>query len=381
MNSQENSMLPTLFLAIILVYLLVATMKNKNKPYDITVAKTKRILFIIKERNVYGSKTKAYGLFNSCQFVVNRLNQFGIEAKVVQVVDNNSIDREVALYKPTDCFIEAIWVVPSKFEVLAALHPTVNWHVRIHSMIPFLSSEGMAFEWINGYKDLLNKGIKISLSCNNKDLFESMKLIYGSFITYTPNVYYPPYEIEFKEKDKRKNKQKLTIDIGCFGALRVLKNHTQQAISAIQYANRTGKTLNFHVNISEHEQREAGPTLRNLRAIFANTRHNLIEHPWYTHEEFLSVVKQMDLGMQLSFSETFNITAADFVYCGIPIITSDEIRFINELSRVNPTSEDEIQKTIHTTLTNEERVVRINLNLLNRHNEESSEAWLTFLGN
>lgn len=367
---------------LLLAYLLVlALMKNKNKlPYNPDILKTKRVLFIIKERNVYGSKTKAYGLFNSCQFVANKLKEYGIESKVVQVVDNNDIDREVSLFRPTDCFIEAIWVVPSKFEVLSKLHPSVNWYVRIHSMIPFLSSEGMAFEWINEYQNLRNKGIKISLSCNNEDLYESMKLIYGDSVSYTPNMYFPPYAApEFDEKRKTKNKP--IINIGCFGALRVLKNHTQQAVSAIQYANRTGKTLNFHVNISEHEQAQAGPTLRSLRAIFANTRHNLVEHPWYDHSQFLNVVKNMDLGMQISFTETFNITAADFVFCGIPIIVSKEIKFVNEASRTDPTNEEEIQKTIRTTLENENRAVRINLSLLNRHNDDAVIAWLSFLSN
>ena len=369
-------------LLLLAYYLLVlALMKNKNKlPYNPDVLTTKRVLFIIKERNVYGSKTKAYGLFNSCQFVANKLKEYGIESKVVQVVDNNDIDREVSLFRPTDCFIEAIWVVPSKFEVLSKLHPTVNWYVRIHSMIPFLSSEGMAFEWINEYQNLRNKGIKISLSCNNQDLYESMKLIYGDSISYTPNMYFPPYAAP-QIDEKRKTKNKPIINIGCFGALRVLKNHTQQAVSAIQYANRTGKTLNFHVNISEHEQAQAGPTLRSLRAIFANTRHNLVEHPWYDHSQFLDVVKNMDLGMQISFTETFNITAADFVFCGIPIIVSKEIKFVNEASRTDPTNEEEIQKTIRTTLENENRAVRINLLLLNRHNDDAVIAWLSFLSN
>ena len=365
---------------ITIIYLIVSSlMNNLNKPsYNISKIKNKRILFIIKERNVYGSKTKAYGLYNSCQFVANKLKEYGVETKVVQVVDNNSIDREVSLFKPTHCFIEAIWVVPSKFEILSALHPTVNWHVRIHSMIPFLSSEGIAFEWINEYQSLRNKGINISLSCNNEDLYKSMQLLYGNSVSYTPNMYFPPYE-QPEIDDRKKLKYKSTLDVGCFGALRVLKNHAQQAVSAIEFANKTGKILNFHVNISEYEQREAGPTLRNLRAIFANTRHNLIEHPWYTHYEFLNVVKTMDIGMQISFTETFNITAADFVYSGIPIIVSNEIKFVNEASRVEPTSEEAIQKTIRTTLENYNRVVRINRLLLEKHNKDAIDAWFSFL--
>ena len=34
------------------------------------------------------------------------------------VVDNNGIDKEITEYKPTHVFIEGLWVVPEKFDVL-----------------------------------------------------------------------------------------------------------------------------------------------------------------------------------------------------------------------------------------------------------------------
>ena len=95
----------------------------------------KRILFILKYRESdYGSynndptvekKTWAYtqglssGLLNSAKFVCDMLfDELGYESKLVQVADNNDIDREVTQYKPTHVIIEAYWVVPEKFEIL-----------------------------------------------------------------------------------------------------------------------------------------------------------------------------------------------------------------------------------------------------------------------
>ena len=155
----------------------------------------KRVLFIIKERNVYGIKSASYGLVNSAQFVVNALIKSGIEAKVVQVIDSNG--------------------------------------------------------------------------------------------------------------------------------LRLLKNHCQQAFWAIQFANKINKKLHFHVNVSEHETNQTSPVLKNLKAIFKDTNHKLIEHTWMPHEDFIELVKKMDFGMQLSFTETFNIVAADFVGSNVPIIVSN----------------------------------------------------------
>lgn len=333
-----------------------------------------KFLFIIKERSVYGTKTKAYGLYNSCKFVCNRLNKHNIEANVVQVIDNNCIDKYVTQYNPTHCLIEALWVVPSKFEVLAKLHPNVKWVIRLHSMIPFLSSEGMAFEWLNEYMELRKKGINISISCNNEKLYEDLLAIYKEGISYTPNIYEP--EIPPTKQDV--NKKDDTIDIGCFGALRVLKNHTQQALWAIDFANKIDKKLNFHINISEHEQKESGPVLRNLRAIFKNTRHTLVEHPWYEHAEFLEVVKTMDLGMQVSFTETFNVVAADFVYCQVPIVVSKEIKFVHPNCSVGPTNERQVDAAMKFAYF-DKKIVKENRELLDEHNRSAFRSWVEFI--
>jgi len=43
------------------------------------------------------------------------------------------------------------------------------------------------------------------------------------------------------------------------------------------------------------------------------------------HSDFISIVKSMDIGMQVSLSESFNIVAADFVSNGIPLVGSPDI--------------------------------------------------------
>lgn len=338
-----------------------------------------KALFIIKERVVYGTKTKAYGLFNSCNFVAKKLKDNGIDADVVQVVDNNCIDKKVTEYKPTHCFIEALWVVPSKFEVLSRLHPNVNWIVRIHSKVPFLAGEGMAYEWINQYESLRKKGIKISISCNNYEMYEDMKILYGEKISYTPNIYNPDPEVK---PDEIFDLEKMRDDlhVGCFGALRPLKNHAQQAIWAIEFADKINKKLHFHINISEHEQNQAGPVLSNIREIFKETKHKLVEHLWHDHRNFLELVKNMDMGMQISFSETFNIVAADFVYCGIPIVVSKDIKFVNCLNAVNSSDRDRVIRAMYIAYYGRLFGLQyINNIMLNLHNEKAHKEWMRLL--
>src|ERR1700688_2506570 len=97
-----------------------------------------KVLFVLKKSG-YGCNYNygTSGLLNSATFIVDMLNDSGVEAKLVIVNDNNDIDREVSNFQPDTVVIEALWVVPEKFDALKKLHPNVNWIVRIHSDLPF----------------------------------------------------------------------------------------------------------------------------------------------------------------------------------------------------------------------------------------------------
>lgn len=333
-----------------------------------------KALFVIKERQVYGTKTACYGLVNSCQFVANALKRHHIPTEVVQVVDANGIDRVVTQHRPTHCFLEALWVTPSKIAELAPLHPKVHWVIRIHSMVPFLVGEGMSFDWLNEYTKLRHQGIKVSISANNIKLHQDLLALYSE-VSYTPNIYEP--DPQHKGDISSVFSGKHILNIGCFGALRILKNHCQQALWAIHFAEKMKKTLHFHVNVSNHETNETSPVLKNLRAIFQGRDHQLIEHTWSPHPDFVELVKQMDLGMQISFTETFNVVAADFVFNNVPIVVSPEIDFVGDGYKVDPSKPEKVQEALERAYNH--RHDTHNKHLLTEHNTKAIKQWLTIL--
>jgi hypothetical protein len=258
-----------------------------------------------------------------------------VQAKCVGVIDNNCIDREVSLYNPTHVIVEALWVVPSKFTELIALHPTVKWNVRVHSKTPFLAHEGMAINWIAQY---LKLSPNLSVSGNNYDFVREIEKLFLSpmgKMHYLPNIYnLPPFESPAKREPDG------LLKVACFGAVRPMKNHLQQAVAAHLLASELKLQLEFHIN--ERTEQGGSEVLKNLQALFAATGQKLVTHPWYNHSEFIKVVRTMDIGTQVSMSESFNIVTADFISQNIPIIVSYEMEWMHEPYKANPNSAEDI---------------------------------------
>ena len=272
------------------------------------------------------------GLFNSATFVSNFLITQGYHSKLTPVVDSNQVDRVVTEFDPDIVIIEALWVPPAKFQELLSMprHKKRKWVVRIHSKAPFLANEGLATRWIHQYTSV-DSGT-VFIAPNTLELTDQLSVAFprGKFI-FLPNIYFPK-----KFHPSRKSTHDNVVNVGCFGAIRPMKNTFQQALAAIAFAEKEGKVLSFHVNSSRVEQK-GDNVLRNLRSLFENSVHELVEHRWYHHQEFLEVASTMDIGMQVSFSESFNIVTADLVTAGVPVIASDDIEWMPRLLKVSPT--------------------------------------------
>jgi hypothetical protein len=334
-----------------------------------------RVLFILKRRQSYGGYgTFSSGLLNSAQFVSDMLNASGVDSRLVVVVDNNDIDREVHKYKPSIVIIEALWVVPEKFEILQKLHPSVKWIVRGHSEIPFLANEGIAVDWIKKYVTYKN----VQVASNSVNSVRDLKIVVGSCfekkIVYLPNYYPVPKGYNSSKSNK------YLVNIGCFGAIRPLKNQLIQALAAIEYGNKTGKIVFFHINATRTEQRGDG-NLENIRSLFRNTRHFLVEHPWLDHEDFLKLLRDMDVSMCVSFTESFCLVAADTVASGVPLVCSFEIPWAVSGSMAHPTDSKDITGAIErVTGFCKRRFSWFNFRNLKKFSDQSRKIWLQFVG-
>jgi hypothetical protein len=348
-----------------------------------------RVLFILKRREVndpdcgvYSHSGLSSGLLNSASMVKDMLNlprtKGNYAVDLVQVIDNNDIDREVTKFKPDVVIIEAFWVVPEKFEVLRKLHPTVKWIIRNHSNIPFLAQEGIAMDWIADCVVQNDVYVATNTKQSLADLHEVVAAQTNGLLASNKVLYFPNYYID-RTSGIHKYRPWFDSDVlhvGCFGAIRPLKNHLTQAIAALKMADYLDCPLEFHINVGRQESGGL-PVLHNLRGLFENTRRaKLVEHAWMPHHEFMHLVGSMHVNMQVSLSETFNIVTADAVTMGVPVVVSSEVFWVSEQYHANPTSADSIFEKLKHVIMKEPVHAQAYKNRqgLEKYNEASFEA-------
>jgi hypothetical protein len=334
-----------------------------------------RILFILKERFYSQHKAGSYGLINSAKQVAEFLESIGNECKIVEVIDANSIDKEVFLYRPDLVVIEALWVSGDKMKELIEIprYKHIKWAIRVHSNIGFLSAETLALKYINDYIELKKHNLYIAL--NNDEMNDHLSDAINYKFVHLPNIINIKYDSRHKE-------DKHHIDIGCFGSLRILKNQLFQAVCAMNAADKIGKKLKFHITADvDEESKVKNPVLKNLEELFKNSKHELIIHSWLENIVFQHIISEMDIGMQLSYTESFNIVSADFINNDRLILVSPTISWMPGILQVSTVDYDEVVNKLVWLYKHKDSFIlkwysRIKLIM---YNTEAKSEWVEFI--
>ena len=330
------------------------------------------ILFLLKRNETYGFThycRRSSGLWNSVNFIADFLWKNGCNVAIEEAIDSNCIDRLVTLHKPKVVILEALWNTPEKLKELKRLHPHIIWYCRIHSHMPFLALEGMSMGWLREYTKL-----GVGIMANSKPMHDALSAIVPAhLLSYFPNVYTPKKLHRFSHNHSH-------LHIGCFGAVRPLKNHLLQAMAAIKFAKEKGKFLKFYINGSRVET-GGNPVLKNLRQLFEDSEYGkLIEIDWLEHEKFVDFCQYMDIGMQVSLTETFSIVSADYVTAEVPIVVSKEIDWASRFCKAKDDDVNDIVRVLHRVYKNK-CLVKRNKKLLAKASRKAENIWYEFTKN
>lgn len=315
------------------------------------------VLFVLQDASAPTNNyttTSTSGVATSTRLIAEALRDEGFDIQIAAVSKPEEIAHVVRVHQPRMVIVETLWVDPKYFVDILKEFPDIRFAVREHSESCFRVLEPHAFGWIIDY---LSMGIEVisnsARSMNDVQYMAMAADVPPELSTWGPNIYPVPDEAKLCSRKDTKND---VVHIGCFGAVRLMKNHITQALAAIMFGERVGKTVHFHLNGYDIPG-YVDPVLNNLREMFAKfPRHKLVEHGWMDRETFLGVIRSMDIISQVSFTETFNIVAADAMYEGVPIIVSDEISWVGDYAHRDPNSAHDIASGYVTVW--EERCMR-----------------------
>jgi len=112
----------------------------------------------------------------------------------------------------------------------------------------------------------------------------------------------------------------------------------------------------------------------------ADRGHELINHEWTPREQFLELCAGMDIGIQVSFSETFNIVGADFISQGIPLVGSKEIPWSSMLFNADPTDSQDIADKLYRAYKWPKLNIALNQFFLTGYTNRTRRVWEFHLG-
>ena len=259
------------------------------------------------------------GLGVSALHTVRVLRRSDVTVEAVSAGDPADVKARLA-ERPgvTHCVIEAPWVPRDAMAELLHAFPKVHFIVRSHSQIGFLQVEPGAIQLLRELLTLQDNSLNLTVATNSVTLKWFFETAYGGHALYLPNL----YDLERVARKKDITHTSRTLRIGSFGALRLLKNHTTAAAAALMLAKKRGCDLEFWVSL-EDDTMGGMAVLDALRKMFAGlTWAKLVERPWEDWATFRQTVSGMDLCLQISMTETFNLTTADAVAEGVPCVVS-----------------------------------------------------------
>jgi glycosyltransferase involved in cell wall biosynthesis len=300
-------------------------------------------------------------------------------AQVIPATNNIEIVQAITKWNKehpseplTHIVISAPWLSTRDIRAMAEHFKSIKFAVLSHSNVGFLQADP------NGVR-LLRQGLELSqeipnfvIAGNSRKFVDWMEIAYGYPLALLPNMY------PFTEIHKEIKKEGV-IKIGTFGAIRPQKNVLTAAAAAIVIGRESNRPVEFYVNSG----REEGGTTTLTNALYQLTcnipNFELKKAPWAPWWDFKKTVAEMDLLIQISYTESFNMVTADGISSGIPSVVSQAISWAPEDWKANSDDALEVAK-VGMKLLESHRMRAEGMKALDRHNDAALKDWKHFLG-
>jgi len=254
--------------------------------------------------------------------VAKILMRHGIKCTVLPIHTCAALDTFLAA-NPTVTHVEiaAPWIPARDLQGLVYKHHSIKFAVNCHSNVGFLQADTNGVKLLREYIDLELGSLNFNIAGNSSKFIEWVRAAYKAPCAYLPNMYFLDYAVSSNVPTFNGG----TLRIGCFGATRPQKNLMSAAGAALQLHEQLKCETEFWVSGGRTEG--GGNTILNSVRAMVNgiPGFTLKELGWATWPQFRDVVRKMNLLIQGSYTESFNMVTADGIAEGVPSVVSDAL--------------------------------------------------------
>lgn len=274
------------------------------------------------------------GLGVSCSMTARALWRQGFHTDVWPIVNPADIERRIRedqnhsqnvrlAYTPlSHVVIAAPWIPSADLYNLLVSYPSINFVVICHSDVGFLQADPGAIARLKEMAGLANSVHNFTVAGNNERFVRWAKAAISHKFKFLPNL----YDVStFVNHSRRHHGYDRQVRIGCFGANRPLKNMVTAAAAALQIAHQRRVDVEFFVSSG---RQEGGHDIRPIEEMLRGHRTKLVFAPWSIWPDFVKMVGTMDLLLQPSYTESFNMVTADGISQAVPSAVSQTIDWV-----------------------------------------------------
>ncbi len=237
----------------------------------------------------------------------------------------------------THVVVSAPWLPTLVYQQLCMTHPEIVFAMSSHSNLPFLQYDGKG-------PQLLRESYRLAVGVSNfravgncRRYTGFVSRTYGSPCWFLPNL----YDLGNKTAHPhRRPMQNGPLRLGAFCATRQLKNLMSAVGAGLEVGNRLNRDVEIWIS-SGRDGTHAKPILQGMYALVDGLPWaKIVDNGWKSWPDFRTTIRSMDLLLQPTFSETFNVVTADGIAEGVASVVTSAIDWAPQSWWANP---DDVQ--------------------------------------
>jgi glycosyltransferase involved in cell wall biosynthesis len=296
-----------------------------------------------------------------------------LEAKMKQIDALAAARQEIPL---SHVVVSAPWIPTADWQNLISRYPHIDFAVISHSNVAFLHADPQGTKLIRDAMGLQMAYHNFTIAANSTKFTEWAARAYGTTLTWLPNLYNLDHTAARSQRTRPAYPGGGVLRIGCFGALRILKNQMTAAAAALEISSRLGVDTEFWLNGGRQEGTGMAGILSAIQQMTGSVKgFTLKTSNWETWPQFHATIRNMNLLLQPSFTESFNMVSADGVAEGVPSVTSNAIDWVPSSWHANPDDALDIANK-GIALLNDPIAASEGWNSLTQHNQVGTASWL-----